>query len=529
MAEPARHVATSRDGHALVDAPPGQIYEVAVVPRNRAGGRGALADGARTLVWSRGRRTQPSNVASLTGQVVQGIVVLQWAAVTDDDLAGYEIKAGPRWTGGLPIARGIVGTVYVAPVDWIGSRTFRIKAVNRAGIVSDTDATVVVTVASSAFARYASRNEHTGWAGTKTTMAVSGAYLRLSTGTGLAGSYQSRKFSPASLADWRIFVSLECDIEDVTLYGGRAQVGATSPYALRRMGTAADWEGSENNELGAADSALFWGDDFYAQNGGAGATTIFDFQRNGVGFVVEYRTSTDGGGSWSAWTAYQAGVVANCNAVQARVSVSTVHAELVPRLRTLSIATVDPCPDSVINNDAWVREWRFQRVFKDTAGTFAVADASVVDATDETGHSIGVNLATAATTKVSFEFSVPEDLDLSRPITAQASGYLSGAPAAKATLKLTVSWRVRADNEAYVSGGSTGSGTVSQIIGSTGSNHSSADLCVVAIGTVFSGGALSTVGQEVVCSIKRSTAGADEYGGTFMLTRVKLLGTRKKR
>lgn len=524
-----RHVGSTRDESLVVDAQPGGLYEIAVVPRAHDGGRGRIEDATRIVKWSRGRRRQPGNVAGLRAQLVQGVVVLQWDAVDEPDVAGYEIKAGPRWTGGLPVARGVAGTVYVLPADFVGTRTYRIKALNREGVASDYEATASLTVASTHFAAATAVDSHTGWGGTKTNMAVSGSYLRLSVGTGLSGSYQAATINPGALADYRLVVGLETDIEDVELTGARIQVRGDSPYLQRRMGDElTNWEGTENNDMGAAAALLMPGDDFYLAVGRA--DQIYDFPRRAVTFLVEYRVSVDAGTNYGDWTTYQPGVVANCDRVQVRVSLSTVHAEIVPRLRTLTVLTCDPVPDSVIPNDEWVREFRFDRVARDpNTGTFAVADASISDATVEAGHAVGVNLPTAQTTKVAVDFRVPEDLDLTKDITAEAAGRLSGAPAATANLRLKYVFRYVKDNQAYASGGTAGSVEVTKNIGSGGTGHSSADLCVVELGTVIAGGAIADPGYEVSAAIIRLAAASSEYGGTFQLTRLTLRGKRKKR
>lgn len=529
MSDDLRLVGSSRDQQLVIDVAPGAVYEIAVVPRSFDGGRGRMADAARTHLWARGRRTQPGNVATLTGHVVQGVLVLQWSAVAEPDVAGYEIKAGPRWTGGLPIARGVTGTVYVAPVDWIGDRTFRVKAVNRMGIVSDYEATAVVSAPSTHFADVTSHDEHNAWDGTKTAMLVVGDYLELDTGAGLTGTYESEEVAATSVSDRRLFVSLECDIVDVTLTAARLQVRGDAPYLSRRMGDElTDWEGSENNDFGPAAALLMPGDDFYLDAGNA--AQIFDFQKNGVTFLIEYRTSDDAGATWSDWAVYQPGIVANCDTAQARVTVTTVHKSLVPRLRTLSMHLADPVHDSVIVNDEWSMEWRFDRVVRDpNTGTFGIADVTLQNATLEAGHSAGINMATAQTTKIEVDFRVPEDLDLAQPITAEVAGRLSGAPAATANLRFKYVARIIADNQVYASGGSTVSAELTTNIGSTGTAHASADLAVLDIGEVFAANAIGSAGREISASIIRLAAASSDYGGTFLLTRFTLRGKRKKR
>ncbi len=529
MAEEWIHVASTRGQQVELDVEPGGLYEIAVVPRSFDGGRGRIEDATRLVKWARGRRRQPSDVAALRAHLVQGTVVLQWDPVDDVDVAGYEIKAGPRWTGALPVARGVVGTVHVAPADFVGTRTYRIKALNREGVASDYEATATLTVPSSHFAAASSVDSHTAWGGTKTNTAVSGSYLRLSVGTGLTGSYQAATVTPGTLADYRIVVGIETDIEDVALTGARLQVRGDSPYLQRRMGDKlTDWEGTENNDMGPAAALLMPGDDFYLAVGRS--DQIYDFPRRAVTFLVEYRVSADAGGSYGSWKTYQPGVVENCDRVQVRVSLTTVHADIVPRLRSLTVLTCDPVPDSVIVNDEWVREFRFDRVARDpNTGTFAVADASISDATVEAGHAIGVNLPTAQTTKVAVDWRVPEDLDLAQNITAEAAGRLSGAPAATANLRLKYAFHYVRDNEVYASGGTSGSVEVTQNIGSGGSGHASGDLCVIDLGTVIAGGSIASAARDVSASIIRLTAAASEYGGTFQLTRLTLRGKRKKR
>lgn len=321
----------------------GQVYEVLVVPRSFDGGRGALDAGRSVYLWTRGRRTQPGNVTELCASCVGGLLELSWPEVADPEVVGYEIKAGPRWTGGLPIAR-VAGSRFVAIADWIGTRTFRIKAVNRSGIVSDFESTVSVENPEAWYEVDASVDETAAWGGTKTDVTTSGDHLVLDVPT-LAGTYESVVLNATGLDAWRVVVTVEVDIVDVPMLGSRAQVGATSPWALRHMGDeadTADWEGSENNEMGEAAAALMSGDDLYVAAGDA--LTLFDFQRGGVTIEVFFRTSADSGSTWSDWTKYRPSV-ATCDAVQAKLALSSVHADLVPRIRTLTLHLIEPLLD----------------------------------------------------------------------------------------------------------------------------------------------------------------------------------------
>jgi hypothetical protein len=287
-------------------------------------------------------------VTGLRGTCIKGVLQLTWDEVDAPDVAGYEIKAGPRWTGGLPVAR-VSGSRFVALADWIGDRTFRVKAVNRLGIVSDYEATVDVSNDETFHEVNASADEHPTWGGTKTDVAVDRDCIVLDVPT-LTGSYESAVLSATGLDAWRVVISVETDIVDVDLVGSRIQVAGDSPYLQRKMGDelgAGAWEGSENNEIGPADALPMPGDDMYLSVGDA--LSVFDFQRNGVSFLIEYRTSDDGGSTWTDWATYQP-VVATCDALQARVTLTSVHADLVPRICSMTLHLLDPVVDSSITH-----------------------------------------------------------------------------------------------------------------------------------------------------------------------------------
>ncbi len=342
----------TRDGRLVVKdgLKVGYPYEVSVVPRSPTGARRDPEDGTRVGLSLMGRRKQPANVTNLLGTVVHGMLVLRWDAATDSDTKGFQIRHGVRWLGAMTDVALCSENVWVTPADWIGSRTFRVKAVNRAGIMSDLETTVTVTNASTDWIVTNSQTEETGFAGTKTNMAVSGSNLILSVATGLSGTYQTNTLTWTSVGTRRIFVTLETDIADVALTVDKLCIAADSPYMKRKTVDVMDgagWEGTENNDIGACDQARFPIDADTIYSGTGGVDRVYDFTSS-LGITLEYRTSTDGGGSWSSWARYIPFVV-SLNAIQVRVSITTPHKGIIPRIRNLQIHVALDTQDGWLN------------------------------------------------------------------------------------------------------------------------------------------------------------------------------------
>jgi len=93
-----------------------------------------------------GKSEAPSNVASLAWAVEDFGVRLSWPAVTDIDVAGYELRVdGSSWESAALLAQ-VSATNWLWQVQTVGARTVRIKAVDTTGHYSTTAATVNVSV-----------------------------------------------------------------------------------------------------------------------------------------------------------------------------------------------------------------------------------------------------------------------------------------------------------------------------------------------------------------------------------------------
>ena len=77
--------------------------------------------------------TYPSNVKNLKAEPNANGVILSWDAVSDLDLAGYEIRAGDNWETGKVIVTNYAGTSFFAPITETGTQYFMVAAKNYLG------------------------------------------------------------------------------------------------------------------------------------------------------------------------------------------------------------------------------------------------------------------------------------------------------------------------------------------------------------------------------------------------------------
>ena len=182
------------------------------------------------------------------------------------------------------------------------------------------------------------------------------------------------------------------------------------------------------------------------------------------------------------------------------------------------------------NNDEWSMEVNIHgNTVYYNGSVFTSANAAVLNNTDF--DAVASILQHAGTVKrgMAFQFTVPETVDLTQPISAVVSYHLSGAPGSSDAVEWEISCRAIADNEGFTSGGTQYDIASVKVIGSGGSNHSSGDLCVHDMGTLFAGGQL-TSGDFIHGSIFRDAQAGnsdDTYAGNTQLLSLRLKGKRK--
>jgi hypothetical protein len=128
----------------------GKTYTVKVFTRN------TLTECATPLVGSQlaqGKLLPPGPVPSVTGQVLGGIVLLNWTPAIDLDVMRYEWRYFPNGTGTWATATlidrvdGLTARFAGLPV---GSHRFYVRAIDSVGNYSTSDATIDLTVTSDA-------------------------------------------------------------------------------------------------------------------------------------------------------------------------------------------------------------------------------------------------------------------------------------------------------------------------------------------------------------------------------------------
>jgi predicted phage tail protein/sulfur carrier protein ThiS len=89
---------------------------------------------------------EPSNVIGFQALQNGENVLLLWNKIEDVDVTGFEVREGLGWETASLLATGITGTAFQFLADREATRTFLIKAVNRAGKVSQYAAIAEVTI-----------------------------------------------------------------------------------------------------------------------------------------------------------------------------------------------------------------------------------------------------------------------------------------------------------------------------------------------------------------------------------------------
>lgn len=91
-------------------------------------------------------KVEPPDVAELLAVQNGEQVYLQWPAVSDPDIVGYEIREGNGFDSGSLIATGVTDIKCLVPVSTETTRRYHIKAINRAGHRSRLEASAGVTI-----------------------------------------------------------------------------------------------------------------------------------------------------------------------------------------------------------------------------------------------------------------------------------------------------------------------------------------------------------------------------------------------
>ena len=144
---PADIVAADLTATWITPVQDGVSYDVRVRSVNTIGVRGAWAQATVTVV---GKTAPPSDVASAIATVLLDGILLSWSAVSDADLAQYEIRSGGTSWATASVLATAKTTQLKLPMSTGGSYTWRIKALDTSGNYSTNAASATVTVAAPA-------------------------------------------------------------------------------------------------------------------------------------------------------------------------------------------------------------------------------------------------------------------------------------------------------------------------------------------------------------------------------------------
>jgi len=115
-------------------------------------GKGAYDTGSNTTTLTiQGKLNPPADVSGFSGEWENNLrsVNFTWSAVTDIDLAGYEIRRGDTdWESSDVVAQvgKTTSHTYLVPVGTVADLTYRIKAFDTSGVFSENDTTDVVSI-----------------------------------------------------------------------------------------------------------------------------------------------------------------------------------------------------------------------------------------------------------------------------------------------------------------------------------------------------------------------------------------------
>lgn len=127
----------------ILDVQDGQNYDVRVRSVNGINVYSTWTTAVNHTVI--GKTAPPSNVTGFTAELQSYGVVMTWNAVSDLDLAGYEIRTGASWATGTLVAE-VRATQYVSDSLAAGAHNYFIKARDTSKNYSTTEAQQTVTI-----------------------------------------------------------------------------------------------------------------------------------------------------------------------------------------------------------------------------------------------------------------------------------------------------------------------------------------------------------------------------------------------
>ena len=160
------------------------------------------------------------------------------------------------------------------------------------------------------------------------------------------------------------------------------------------------------------------------------------------------------------------------------------------------------------------------------AFTLGATDASVANATDEDGITMGRTASDGNITYLAFQFACPTELDTAQAMDATVYCRIAGAGSNQIEFKC----RARAVNrdEGMLAGGTYRESSGTQSL----TSYASDDLATVAISNVFTAGELDSQNSQLIKGsiIRDATAanGSDTYANTVIILGVRFSGYRKK-
>lgn len=157
------------------------------------------------------------------------------------------------------------------------------------------------------------------------------------------------------------------------------------------------------------------------------------------------------------------------------------------------------------------------------AVTLSGQASAITDATDPDGHFVGRSAADGNRTEVHFSFPVPDELDLTQPVTATVY-YRIHAAGTGADVEIEMTAREVSDDELTVSGGTQFDVANVKSVNS----YASADEVIHALGTVFGANTMSAGADVRGVFFRDAQAGNadDTFAGTITFSKVKFSGTR---
>lgn len=116
-------------------------YDYMIKAVDTSGNYSATEDTTQVII------ANPDNVTSFTATERSQDVLLTWDAVSNENVAGYEVRKGVTWSGGTILVTGHLSTSFIVPLESVlGLSYYTIKAIDSAGNVSDSEALTSYTV-----------------------------------------------------------------------------------------------------------------------------------------------------------------------------------------------------------------------------------------------------------------------------------------------------------------------------------------------------------------------------------------------